>query len=191
MLASKLLLSALLLAGSSAFAPSQIQKYSAQTNKNADSIITNYMSSQDNAQEEDNSSRRGFIQKIVGGVALAGIVGNGIAVQGPSPFAPPVDSLQNKLIVITGGNTGLGLESGKRLAAAGATVVLTSRNLEKGLRAVQSVKDYVSEETGRINDNVYTLPLDLCDLESVKAFPALLKNSDAFKSTQKIDVLLK
>lgn len=180
MIARILLVAALFMHGCAAFAPF------GQTN--ARSVVSK-MSSQDGIDEDD-SSRRGFVKKIVGGAVLAGIVGNGFAVQGPTPFVPTVDSLQNKLIVITGGNTGLGLESGKRLAAAGATIVLTSRSLEKGLRAVKSVKEYVLEETGKTNENIYTIPLDLCDLESVKAFPELLKNSDAFKATQRVDVLL-
>jgi len=135
--------------------------------------------------------RRGFLTKAIGGVALGGIVANGFAVQGPNPYIPPSQSLNGKLIVITGGNTGLGLESGKRLAASGATIVLTSRSTAKGLRAVQSVKDYVLEQTGTENNNIYTLPLDLCDLESVNNFPELLKNTDAFKANGgNIDVLL-
>lgn len=145
------------------------------------------MSSSSDAQGDD---RRGVLTKALGGALFTGIVANGISVQGPSPYQPSVGSLNGKLVVITGGNTGLGLESGKRLAAAGATVVLTSRNPAKGERAVNSVKDYVFDATGTKIDNVYTLPLDLCDLESVKAFPGILKNSDAFKKEQKIDIIL-
>ena len=140
--------------------------------------------------DESSVNRRSFLTKALGGVALTGIVANGIAVQGPTPYIPPMQSLKGKLVVITGGNTGLGLESGKRLAEAGATVILTSRNLVKGEKAVQSVKEYVLEKTGVENNNVFALPLDLCDLESVKAFPELLKKSDAFQSSNGIDVLM-
>ncbi len=185
MFGPKILLLALsLVASTSAFAPAP--------NLASSSMNTQQMSSSDMAEEGGDDSRRGFITKLVGGAALAGITANGVLVQGPTPFVPSPQSLNKKLIVITGGNTGLGLESGKRLAAAGATVVLTSRNLEKGSRAVQSVKDYVLEETGKAPEGgVYTIPLDLCDLESVKAFPDLLKNSKAFDGTQGVDVLLK
>ena len=142
--------------------------------------------------EDSSSGRRGFFAKALGGVAFTGFVANGIAVQGPNPFTPPAQSLEGKLIVITGGNTGLGLESGKRLAASGATIVLTSRNAGKGANAVKSIKDYVLETTGVENNNIYTLPLDLCDLESVKNFPQLLKDSDVLKASTSngIDVLL-
>ena len=147
-------------------------------------------SSTNDVSDEPTSSRRGFFKKALGGAALAGIVANGIAVQGPSPFIPPSQSLNGKLIVITGGNTGLGLESGKRLAAAGATVVLTSRSIVKGEKAVQSVKDYVKETTGAENNKIYTVPLDLCDLESVKKFPDLLKETNGFKEINHVDVLM-
>lgn len=142
------------------------------------------------SSDSEGDNRRGFLTKVLGGAALTGLVANGIAVQGPSPYEPAVGSLKGKLVVITGGNTGLGLESAKRLAAGGATVVLTSRNVAKGARAVDSVKSYVMEKNGQGNDNIYTLPLDLCNLESVKAFPDILRNSEAFKSTQHIDVVL-
>lgn len=151
-----------------------------------------------NAEMSNNNegeSRRGMIKKLIGGALATGVVANGVSVQGPSPFQPTAGSLNNKLIVITGGNTGLGLESGKRLAAAGATVVLTSRNPSKGSRAVQSVKDYVKQSTGKTSDDdihVYTVPLDLCDLKSIQAFPTVLKESGAFNksNTPYIDVLM-
>ena len=41
----------------------------------------------------------------------------------PEVFSPMQGSLQGRTILITGANTGLGLESAKRLSAAGATVI--------------------------------------------------------------------
>lgn len=160
--------------------------------KTPTSSLTKSYSSQSNDNVEDSSSisRRSLFQKILGGAAVTGIAANGFAVQGPTPFIPQPQSLQGKLILITGGNTGLGLESAKRLAAAGATIILTSRNSVKGEKAVQSVKDYVLDNTGVENNNVYTLQLDLCDLQSVKNFPQLVKECDGFKSINHIDVLI-
>ena len=149
--------------------------------------------------EENDTSRRGFLTKAFGGAALTGIVANGFAVQGPSPYIPPFDpsstlpvagtSMKDKVIVVTGGNTGLGLESVKRLALSGATIFLTSRSIEKGQKAVQSVKEYTKEK-GVVNDNIYSLPLDLCDLNSVKAFPNLLQKELTKLPTPTVDVLL-
>ncbi len=93
-----------------------------------------------------------------------------------TPYRPPPQSLQDQVIVITGGTAGLGLESAKRLAAGGATVVLTSRTQPKGQVAVQAVQDYLKQlDIG--NENVYALPLDLDDLENVKTFPKRLGTS--------------
>jgi len=150
--------------------------------------------------EENDTSRRGFLTKAFGGAALTGIVANGFAVQGPSPYFPPFDpsstsipaagtSMKDKVIVVTGGNTGLGLESVERLALSGATIFLTSRSIEKGQKAVQSVKEYTKEK-GVVNDNIYSLPLDLCDLNSVKAFPNLLQKELTKLPTPTVDVLL-
>jgi len=140
--------------------------------------------------EEPTSNRRSFIGKSLAGAAAVGLVANKVAIEGPSPYMPPPNSLTGKVIVITGGNTGLGLESGKRLAAAGATIVVTTRSIEKGAKAVEAIKEYTKENNGIENDYIYSLPLDLCNLESVKNFPELLKNSPALANNGKIDILM-
>jgi len=53
--------------------------------------------------------------------------------------------MDGKIVVITGGNTGLGLESMKRLAKAGATVVFTSRDELKGNKALDEVNQYLKD----------------------------------------------
>jgi len=141
--------------------------------------------------EKAEQGRRIFLKKsLLGTAVVSGIVINGVSVQGPPPYYPKLGSLTGKLIVITGGNTGLGLETGKRLAAAGATVVLACRSLTKGMKAVESIKSYILQQTGQSTDGVHVLPLDLCDLESVRAFPQLLKNCSGFQQIQHIDVLV-
>ncbi|EJK56947.1 hypothetical protein THAOC_23070, partial [Thalassiosira oceanica] len=76
-----------------------------------------------------------------------------------------------KVVVITGGSSGLGLESSKRLAAAGATVVLTSRTAAGCAEAADRVRDYLSNKGVDASD-VYGLQLDLDDLSNVKEFAA-------------------
>ena len=78
------------------------------------------------------------------------------------------------------------MESGKRLAAAGAEVVLTTRTASKGEQAVRDVQQYLSER-GIKNEKVFPLILDLCDFESIKAFPPALEKTIDKKS---IDVLM-
>lgn len=103
-----------------------------------------------------------------------------------SIYEAPPNSQTGKVNVITGASTGLGLESCKRIAAAGATVILTSRTVVKGERAVKQVQEYLSSKSIR-NSEVYYLTLDLDDLESVKSFP---QRYNVLTSNKRIDVLM-
>ena len=71
-------------------------------------------------------------------------------------FMPQSEQVKDKLVVITGGTTGLGLESAKRLAAVGALVVLRSRSASKGAEAVAEVQAYLRERGDGI-DKVYSI----------------------------------
>ena len=71
-------------------------------------------------------------------------------------------SMQGKVVVITGANTGVGLETAVGVAAQGATTVLACRNQAKAEAAAKEV-------IGRTwNDDVHIVPLDLADLASVR-----------------------
>jgi len=141
------------------------------------------------ADDNNEDTRRGWLGKVAGGtIVTGGLVANKIAIRGPTPYEPPINSLKGKVIIITGGNTGLGLESAKRMANAGATIMLTSRSKTKGKLAIQDVQQYCLENSGIANNNVYSLPLDLCDLDNVKEFANLYQKSPI--GNQKIDVLL-
>jgi NAD(P)-dependent dehydrogenase (short-subunit alcohol dehydrogenase family) len=70
--------------------------------------------------------------------------------------------LKDKLCVVTGANTGIGLETARGLAARGARVVMTARNESKGSAAV----DEVRQSTG--NERVEMLQLDLASFASVR-----------------------
>ena len=73
-------------------------------------------------------------------------------------------------MLITGANSGLGLESAARLAAAGADVVATARTDAKAQQAVNEIE----KRTGR---KVSGVALDLADLKSVKSLPSRLPKS--------------
>lgn len=72
--------------------------------------------------------------------------------------------LTGKRSVVTGATSGLGVETARALAMAGAEVVLGVRRLDAGWRVV----DELRRATG--NDAIEAAPLDLSDLASVAAF---------------------
>ena len=98
--------------------------------------------------------------------------------------------MDGKIVVVTGGNAGLGLESTKRLAEAGATVVFTSRDEVKGSKALAEVNQYLKEHNTDESfvGKAMAVTLDLCDLDSVKSFKNRLEA--VLGKDAKIDVLM-
>ncbi|OWV06513.1 oxidoreductase [Micromonospora wenchangensis] len=74
--------------------------------------------------------------------------------------------LTGRRAVVTGGASGIGVETARALAAAGADVTLAVRDLDAGRRAARDIID----STG--NDRLLVAPLDLADQASVAAFVA-------------------
>ncbi|MGI5242902.1 SDR family NAD(P)-dependent oxidoreductase [Dactylosporangium sp. CA-139066] len=74
--------------------------------------------------------------------------------------------LAGKRAVVTGGASGIGIETARALAAAGAEVTLAVRNLEAGER---TAADLVAD-TG--NKQIHVGALELSDQASVRAFTA-------------------
>ncbi|OIJ12835.1 short-chain dehydrogenase [Anaerobacillus arseniciselenatis] len=72
--------------------------------------------------------------------------------------------LFEKTIIITGGNSGIGLEAAKMLVKRGARVVLAVRNEQKGKQAKKTI---LAENSDALVD---VMKLDLSDLKSVKDF---------------------
>jgi len=65
------------------------------------------------------------------------------------------NDMSGKVVVITGGNSGIGLETARGLAEQGATVILGCRSKERGKEAVADIKRTT------FNENVKFLLLDL------------------------------
>ena len=77
--------------------------------------------------------------------------------------SPGLSELDGRTFLVTGANTGIGLATARALAERGGRVYVTSRSAAKGEAAVAGIK----ASTG--SDSVWFLPLDLADLESVRA----------------------
>jgi protochlorophyllide reductase len=73
-----------------------------------------------------------------------------------------------RLALITGANSGLGLESARALLARGATVLLACRSLERAEAARQDLLAGVGAgSAGTVSGRIELLDLDLADLDSV------------------------
>ena len=72
--------------------------------------------------------------------------------------------LAGKRAIVTGGASGIGVETARALAKAGAAVTLAVRDIEAGEAVAQEIKKTTW------NQNVFVGPLDLSDLKSVRAF---------------------
>ena len=77
--------------------------------------------------------------------------------------AADIPDQRGRLALVTGANSGLGLETSRALLAHGATVLMACRNRERGETARRSLSDQSDTNEGCIE----LLDLDLADLESV------------------------
>ncbi len=90
-----------------------------------------------------------------------------------------IPNLSGKVIIVTGGNSGLGFESVKALASNGAEVIMACRSIQKGEKARNQILETFPEA------DIKVLQLDLMDLSSVKSF------ADTFKSSYShLDILI-
>lgn len=90
-----------------------------------------------------------------------------------------IPGLTGKVIIVTGGNSGLGFEAVKAFAEKGAEVVLATRSMEKGEEAKKQIL-----QTG-ISGKIEVIELDLMNLKSVIKFAEQFK-----KNYTRLDVLL-
>lgn len=82
-------------------------------------------------------------------------------------------------MIVTGGNSGIGLETAKDLANRGAKVILACRSVRRG----QAAKEEIIKFSG--NTNVTCKQLDLASFRSIRDFC-----EDILKNEQRLDVLI-
>jgi len=92
-------------------------------------------------------------------------------------------SLAGKTAIITGANSGIGLETAKALASAGCRVIACSRNVVAGREAI--TREMTSPGEGGyvvraedVENNVIVKQLDLASLQSIEAFVDSLPPGD-------------
>jgi NAD(P)-dependent dehydrogenase (short-subunit alcohol dehydrogenase family) len=90
-----------------------------------------------------------------------------------------IPDLSGRVAVVTGANGGLGLETARALAAAGAQVVMAARDQEKAAEAVAEIRRAVPEASLEV------VPLDLGSLASVREAAERILSSH-----EKIDLLV-
>jgi NAD(P)-dependent dehydrogenase (short-subunit alcohol dehydrogenase family) len=86
---------------------------------------------------------------------------------------------RGKVVVVTGANSGIGLEAARALAGKNAQVILAVRSLEKGEKAAAQIRRMHPQA------QVQVMALDLADLQNISAF------AQAFRSRYTcLDILI-
>jgi NAD(P)-dependent dehydrogenase (short-subunit alcohol dehydrogenase family) len=88
-------------------------------------------------------------------------------------------SQQGRIVLITGGTSGMGYEDALALARAGAEVIIAARNPERGAQAIARIKTAVPDAKVRFK------AVDLADLSSVRALAEELN-----QKLPRLDVLI-
>jgi NAD(P)-dependent dehydrogenase (short-subunit alcohol dehydrogenase family) len=78
----------------------------------------------------------------------------------------PDPNLHGQVVIITGGNSGIGKETAVGLARMGAIVVITARSSDKGRVAIGEIR----KRSG--NDSAQVMALDLADFATIRSFAA-------------------
>ncbi len=87
--------------------------------------------------------------------------------------------MTGKICIVTGANSGIGLETARGLAARGATVILACRNQQKGEAALAELKASTN------NEDLHLMLVDLADMASIRTMAAAFR-----QQFQQLDLLV-
>jgi len=93
--------------------------------------------------------------------------------------AERIPDQSGRLALVTGANSGIGLEAAKQLARHGAEVVIAARDTAKGDAALREIRAFAPGAT------VSQSTLDLADLDSVRAFAERIR-----AERERVDLLI-
>ncbi|KAL7932824.1 NAD(P)-binding protein [Trichoderma chlorosporum] len=93
-----------------------------------------------------------------------------------------IPNLAGKVALVTGGNSGIGLQTVKQLALHGAKVYLGARSEARAKEAIDSI---LSENKAINKDNIIWLPLDLSKLSNIVEATQLLSSWE-----NRLDILI-
>lgn len=116
---------------------------------------------------------------IVGAGVAAIVAGTREYAQGPVYKPKEERDMAEKIVVITGGNTGLGKQTAIQLAKYGAEVVIAVRNEQRGREAVEEIKKEAN------SDKIEAMKCDLASKKSIEEFVKQLG-----KEKSRVDVLV-
>lgn len=103
-----------------------------------------------------------------------------------NPPAEVKESFEGQVVLVTGANTGLGLEAAKKVAALGADkLIITTRSQSKGESSKLQIKQSLTATNCIQRTEIVPLVLDLSSPEGVKAFVEELNTT-----TKKLDAAI-
>ncbi len=73
-------------------------------------------------------------------------------------------NMKDKIVIITGANSGIGKAATIKFASEGYTVIMACRNLEKSKKVQQGIIELTE------NNHVYLLELDISSFKSIEDF---------------------